>query len=119
MSRKVIVREGVNVRTLEYGSGSGDRMDLFIDEGETLLSGMASAHSCTVILTDASSGQDYIFAIWDKLAIGRCAPASGEDVRMVIYWDHQVSHLHATGWQGMICQEWKREGGSWRKSALN
>ena len=59
MSRKVIVREGVNVRTLEYGSGSGDRMDLFIDEGETLLSGMASAHSCTVILTDASSGQDY------------------------------------------------------------
>ena len=95
MSRKVIVREGVNVRTLEYGSGSGDRMDLFIDEGETLLSGMASAHSCTVILTDASSGQDYIFAIWDKLAIGRCAPASGEDVRMVIYWDHQVSHLHA------------------------
>ena len=38
MSRKVIVREGVNVRTLEYGSGSGDRMDLFIDEGETQLS---------------------------------------------------------------------------------
>lgn len=93
MQKKVIVSNGVNVRTKMYGSSNGDFFSMAELHGRTLHRGIRSHSIWSITLTDMKRKKRYTLDFSLKLIIGRDPDAQG--VKLCLPMDSMVSKNHA------------------------
>ena len=92
--REVIVNNGVNVKTAEFGKSSGSYFDTENMMNPTrLVNGEAPAR-WHVRLLNQGTGEQYRFSFSDGMTIGRASAEYAQEIKLVLPSDRLISKTH-------------------------
>lgn len=96
MSKKIIVNNGVDVKSRQYiSSNKGGFSSGVLKRGLTSQMNASNMPMWEVIFIDFQNKTQYKYRFTDYMVIGRTPPKSAKEVKMVLSTDMMVSGTHA------------------------